>query len=128
LFDARADWKFKANFIVLRCTGSGSSAVRINVYGRTDDERTQVEQEREGQERQMKANTSTSAHWRNETYHNLPAVNISKAGGNVIVKQNFRLFSPEAMEQLMDDIDNALHQPRTTKMSIDDLLVHRVIR
>jgi len=125
LYDARADWKFKADFIILRHTGSDAKAVRINVYGQTDDERTQVELERDCQERQMKVNTSTSAHWGNETYRTLPVANISKAVGDVIVTQNFRLFSPESMEQLMDDVDAALQHKRKKK-TIEDLLLYRV--
>ncbi len=80
----------------------------MNVYGQTDDDRTKVELERGDQEREMKANTATSAHWRNETYRNLPAVNISKTVGKPIRVQNFHLFSIEAIEQLMNDVDIAL--------------------
>jgi len=126
LYDARADWKFKADFIALRCTGANAKAVRINVYGQTDEERVQVEKERENQERQTKVNTSTSAHWGNSTYRDLPDVTISKAVGNVMVRQNYRLLSCEAIEQLMDSIDEAFQHSRTKKMTVDKLLSYRV--
>jgi hypothetical protein len=124
LYDARVDWKFKADFIVMRHSGADIKAVRVNIYGQTDDDRAKVEIERDDQERQMKVNTPISAHWRNETYRHLPVANISKATGGVIVRQNFHLFSPEALEQLMNDVDDALARKRK-KIGIHDLLTYR---
>lgn len=72
----------------------------------------------------MKVNTSISAHWRNETYRHLPVANISKATGDIIVKQHFHLFSLEALEQLMNDVDDALGRKRK-KIGIHDLLTYR---
>lgn len=38
LYDARLDWKFKADFIVMRHSGADIKPVRVNIYGQTDDD------------------------------------------------------------------------------------------
>jgi hypothetical protein len=125
LFDARIDWKMKADLIVLRCDGERTKALRVSIYGQSDEDRATLEHERDEQERHMKANTSDSSHWRNKTHGALPLLKISKTRGDVIMKQNFHLFSLEAMEQLMADIDNILEWPRTKAMPIARMLQYR---
>lgn len=123
LYDARADWKFKADFIIVRCD-QGTKAARISIYGQSDDSREELEQKRDEQEREMKANTSDSSHWRNQTYHNMHLLKISKTG-NAIVERNFHLFSEEAIERLLTDIDHFLGQQRKKRMSVADMLEYR---
>ncbi len=111
--------------IVLRCDGERTKALRVSIYGQSDEDRATLEHERDEQERHMKANTSDSSHWRNKTHGALPLLKTSKIRGDVIVKQNFHLFSLEAMEQLMVDIENTLERPRTKAMPIARMLQHR---
>jgi hypothetical protein len=125
LFDARIDWKMKADLIVLCCDGERTKALRVSIYGQSDEGRAALEHGRDEQERHTKANTSDSSHWRNKTHGALPLLKISKTHGDVIVKQDFHLFSLEAMEQLMVDIDNTLERPRTKAMPIAKMLKYR---
>ena len=121
LFDARADWKFKADFVLIQC-GIETKAVRISIAGQNEDNRARVEEDRDRQEREMKTNNSESSQWHNVTYDKLPLVTITKSRGAVITKNNFRLFSPEAMEQLMADIDAKTGHPRLRPVPIGKLL------
>jgi len=125
LYDARADWKFKADFIILQSTGDAMTGLRVSIEGQNEEDRARVELQRDNQERTTKANAAFSSHWANQTYNTLPLVRISRQNGTPITRNGFQLFNIEAMERLLTEVDSKLIQPRIVRMPVNDLLVFR---
>jgi len=125
LYDARADWKFKADFIITRSTHDAVSGVCVGIQGQNEEDRAKVEAQRDRQERDMKQNTLVSSHWNNQTYQTLASVHVSRVDGTPLVKRGFKLFSVDAMERLMVDVDSALGQPRRAPMAVESMLAYR---
>jgi hypothetical protein len=125
LYDARADWKFKADFIITRSGPDRVAGVRVGIQGQNEEDRSKVEAQRDRQERDMKRNTLVSSHWNNQTYQTLPSVHVSRVDGEPITRQGFKLFSVEAMERLLMDVDTALGPPRRRSMPVQSMLAYR---
>jgi hypothetical protein len=125
LYDARADWKFKADFIITRSASEAVTGVRVGIQGQNEEDRAKMEAERDLQERDTKRNTLVSSHWNNETYQTLPSIHVSRVDGAPIIKHGFKLFSVDAMERLMLDVDKALGQPRRSPMTVERMLAYR---
>jgi hypothetical protein len=122
LYDARADWKLKADIILIRAEGKTVKGVRVKITGQDEAEREDVEEQRDERERQTKRNTQESSHRGNRTYDDLLVATISRKCKNPITRNNFRLFSIKAIRELILDIDKKLQCRRKQKVTVNDLL------
>lgn len=125
LYDARTDWKFKADFVIIRSGPGTFGGVRVSIEGQNEEDRAKVDAQRDRQERDMKRNTAVSSHWNNRTYEMLATVRVSRSAELPLVRRGFKLFSVEAMERLLKDVDAALGGPRHHAMDLQSMLVYR---
>ncbi len=100
LYDARADWKQKWDVAVLV---RGSKFVVNAFWGPTED-RGGVEEWRDAIERDRKANTALSAHWRNEERARWTMLAIRRTEADCQWVNGVRLFSIESVNRLIDQM------------------------
>jgi hypothetical protein len=122
LFDARSDWKFKADLVVVRVEEGEAKAVRVDISGQSEEHRPEVVKQRNQREKETKANNSVSSNLTNTTFEKMPVVQISRNDGEAIRKRNFKFFSVNALEKLLTDIDRKLQHPRSHPMVVPEML------
>lgn len=97
LYDPRADWKLKADTIVIL---SGKSAIVSSYFG--DEElRPVVEMKRDAVEQVRKINTAESSHWKNEELKRMAKFEIARTPTNSWTVNGVRLFSLPSVNQLL---------------------------
>jgi hypothetical protein len=101
LYDPRADWKLKADVIVLM----NGKAFRINAFHGEEEQRPSVEARRDRVERVRKVHTSESAHWGNvELKELIETIPISKTPDDFLEINGVKLFSNAAIDALLMEI------------------------
>jgi hypothetical protein len=123
LYDARCDWKFKADAVVISCMDK-IRAARVSLEGKYEIDRHHEEIRRDQNERGTKQNASRSAHWGNETFKNMPLVRTSLEIGKPLILKGFRLLGTEALEKLCADLD-VIVGPRSQPMPVARMLGYR---
>ena len=104
LYDPRADWKLKADVIVI----VNQQALRVSAFVGDTSERPAVEARRDVVERRRKRNTSESAHWGNAELEAMPTFEIAKmTDADIQTVNGVRLFSLSAVNRLLDKIHAA---------------------
>jgi hypothetical protein len=101
LYDPRADWKLKADLVVL----IGDRAARVSAMTHELVSRPRIEAARELTEHVRKQNTSESAGWDNEQLKRLAVFQITTDGaGNSQIVNGLRLFSLAAVNRLLREL------------------------
>lgn len=100
LYDPRADWKLKADAIVL----ARSRAFRISAYYGERSQRSTIEARRDAIEHERKKNTPDSAHWGNAELEAMPALAIVRTDADQQIVNGVRLFSISSINQLLQSI------------------------
>ena len=100
LYDPRADWKLKADVIVL----ISGRALRVNGFVGAVEDRAQIEENRATVERKRKINTMESAHWGNREFEDLTELVIARTDNDMQIVNGVRLFSIPSINRLLDSI------------------------
>ncbi|MFF3566892.1 hypothetical protein ACFYXQ_03825 [Nocardia jiangxiensis] len=100
LYDPRADWKLKADTVVL----VNGQATRVSAYLGHSEDRPQLEAERDVIEHERKMKTSESAHWGNTYLQGMPVFEIAITESDVQIVNGCRLFSIGAVNDLLNKI------------------------
>lgn len=101
LYDPRADWKLKADMIVLM----KSKAMRVSAFTGDEAERASVEAQRDTVERIRKRNTSESAHWNNAELEAMPTFRIAQKGSaDFRMTNGIHLYSLSAINRLLENL------------------------
>ena len=100
LYDPRADWKLKADVIVI----VNKQPMRVSAFFGARSERAAVETERDFIERDRKKNTMESAHWRNTELEAMPIFEIAITDADVQIVNGLRLFSLPSINELLGKI------------------------
>ncbi|MBF6370419.1 hypothetical protein IU469_32685 [Nocardia puris] len=72
LYDPRADWKLKADIVVIL----NGQAMRVSAYVGHGEDRPDLESERDVIEHERKRNTPESAHWGNSALRTMPPFGV----------------------------------------------------
>jgi len=102
LYDTRADWKLKADMIVL----IGQKATRISAFFGDETNRPNMEARRDDVEKERKRNTLESAHWENRELAIMPKIEIARTATQVQMVNGIRLFSKRAIDNLIAELLN----------------------
>lgn len=97
LYDPRADWKLKADVIVL----INSTAVRVSAYAGDHGNRFDIEHRRDQIEQFRKQNTQESAHWHNAELEKMALFEIERTNSDMQEVNGIRLFSIDAVNNLL---------------------------
>lgn len=100
LYDARADWKLKADVIVL----IHSQRLRINAFHGDLASRSRVEANRDKVERMRKQNTMESSHWNNQELATMRTLTIARDESDFQSINGVRVFSLQAINSLLERI------------------------
>lgn len=100
LYDARADWKQKADLFVL----FRGCQIAINAFWGSPAGRPQVEMSRDETERERKRNTMESAHWENREREGLRFLTIARSASNSYPVNGVRLFTLREVNKLLVQI------------------------
>lgn len=101
LYDPRADWKLKADVIVI----IRKQAIRVSAFVGDLAERSNIEANRDKVEQERKKNTMQSAHWGNEELRLMPILEIARTSDiDTQVVNGVHLFSLLAVNRLLTDI------------------------
>lgn len=103
LYDPRADWKLKADVIVIL----NNRPLRVSAFFGEQSDRPGVEARRDGIERERKKNTMESAHWGNAELAAMPVFEIARTETEMQVINGVRLFSITAINRLLAAIYQA---------------------
>jgi hypothetical protein len=108
LYDPRADWKLKADAVVIRDT----QCFRVSCFTGTADNRGRIETKREADERERKKNTIQSSHLGNTLLPNLQEIRLAVTDSDHQVVNGLRLMSITAFnEQVLTPIYDACGTP-----------------
>ena len=97
LYDPRADWKLKADMIVI----ANDRSMRVSAYVGGHGDRPSIEARREEIELLRKQNTLESAHWQNAELEVMPLFEIARTDADMQVVNGVRLFSIRAVNDLL---------------------------
>lgn len=97
LYDPRADWKLKADLIVI----INKTPMRVSAYVGQQGDRPSVEARRDVIERMRKQNTLESAHWHNAELHAMPLFEIARTDEDMQTVNGIRLYSISAINGLL---------------------------
>lgn len=100
LYDPRADWKLKADVIIL----VQGRALRISAYYGEQSQRPKLEARRNAIEHERKKNTSDSAHWGNAELEAMSVLEIVRTDVDQQIVNGVRLFSIPSINQLLQSI------------------------
>lgn len=100
LYDARSDWKHKADLLVL----IRNEQIGINAFWGSVNGRTGVEGIREEVERERKVNTLNSSHWGNQQREQLHWLSISRSEQDSFKVNGVRLFTIRSINTLLRKI------------------------
>jgi hypothetical protein len=97
LYDPRADWKLKADVIVI----INKQPMRVSAYVGEYGDRPGIEARREDIERLRKLNTSESSQWGNAELESMPLFEIARTETEMLVVNGVRLFSMNSVNDLL---------------------------
>lgn len=100
LYDSRADWKLKADTIVV----ANQILIRVSAFAGELSDRPRIEAKREVIERVRKVNTMESAHWGNAQLAQMNTFEIVRTEEEQQVINGVRLFSLRAINELLKSI------------------------
>jgi hypothetical protein len=100
LYDPRADWKLKADVIVI----VNRTPLRVSAFVGEQIDRPGVEARRDVVERERKKNTMESAHWNNAELAAMPVFEVSRTDSDMQVVNGVRLFSLVSINRLLQEI------------------------
>ena len=100
LYDPRADWKLKADVIVI----VRKKSMRVSAFVGEQSDRQSIEARRDVVERDRKKNTMESAHWQNSELAAMPVFEISRTDTDLQVANGIRLFSLASINRLLASI------------------------
>lgn len=100
LYDPRADWKLKADLIVI----ARQRPVRVSAFFGDQSDRPALELRRDAVELERKKNTRESAHWNNAELAAMPVFAISRTREDLQEVNGVRLFSLAAINRLLEEI------------------------
>lgn len=103
LYDARADWKLKADLIVL----ANGCQMRVSAFTGEETARPEVEAQRDMVERERKQNTMESAHWGNRELDRMPTLTIARTPEYTQEINGVRVFSLAAIDGLLTEVYDA---------------------
>lgn len=103
LYDPRADWKLKADLIVI----ANQRPVRVSAFFGEQSDRPKLESRRDAVEQERKKNTMESAHWNNAELASMQGFTISRTPDDMQVANGVRLFSLAAINRLLAEIYRA---------------------
>jgi hypothetical protein len=108
LYDARADWKLKADLVVSLL----GQQIRVNAYFGDRQGRPAIEARREKLERIRKINTAESAHWGNKELPRMLQIEVARTDADALIINGVRLFPPATVNALLREIYEhvGLHQ------------------
>jgi len=98
LYDPRADWKLKADVIVI----INQRPLRVSAFIGEQSERPRIEARRDEVERERKKNTMESSHWNNRELEAMRPFAIARSDTDVQVVNGVRLFSLAAINSLLE--------------------------
>lgn len=97
LYDPRADWKLKADLVVI----INNVPMRVSAYAGDEGDRPNIEARREEIERIRKINNSQSAHWGNAQLDVMPTFEIARTENDMQVLNGMRVFSLPSIDVLL---------------------------
>lgn len=100
LYDPRADWKLKADVIIL----INGMQTRVSAYVGDHGDRAGIEERREKIEIYRKQNTHESAHWKNSQLERMKLFEIERSNEDMQVVNGIRLFSVSAINVLLKEL------------------------
>lgn len=100
MYDTRADWKLKADAIVL----INGKSIRVSAFFGEADKRGEVEKRREQVELVRKKNTMQSAHWGNKALNAMPVYEIARTEKNTQYVNGLRFFDKASINTLINQI------------------------
>ncbi|NBJ10925.1 hypothetical protein [Microvirga arsenatis] len=100
LYDPRADWKLKADMIVI----INHRPLRVSAFFSERSERPNIEARRDKVERIRKINTTESSHWNNRELSAMQPFEIARADTDLQVVNGVRLFSLAAINSLFESL------------------------
>lgn len=103
LYDPRADWKLKADVIVI----ARQRPVKVSAFFGEQSNRPELELQRDVVEQERKKNTRESAHWNNTELDAMPVFTISRTADEMQIVNGVRLFSLPAVNRLLSEIYHA---------------------
>lgn len=100
LYDTRADWKLKADAIVMM----NGKSIRVSAFFGEIEGRKAIEDRREQIEMIRKKNTMQSSHWGNKALAVMPTFEIARTEQNTQVINGLRFFDKASINNLLDEI------------------------
>ncbi len=100
LYDPRADWKLKADVVVI----VNRQPMRVSAFIGDQTSRPAVEARRDTVERWRKRNTKESSHWGNTELERMPVLEIARTEGDQQIVNGVRLFSLSSINRLLGEI------------------------
>lgn len=100
LYDTRADWKLKADAIVM----INGKSIRVSAFFGEIQGRKAIEERREKIEMIRKKNTMQSAHWGNKALADMPVFEIARTDRNTQEINGLRFFDKPSINNLLNDI------------------------
>lgn len=97
LYDPRADWKLKADLVVI----ANGRPLRVSAFFGLPSSRPDVESRRDIVERARKINTMESAHWGNAQLAAMPVFEVARTDTDMQIVNGVRLFSLAAVNALL---------------------------
>jgi hypothetical protein len=120
-YDARVDWKFKADLILL-CSGH---VIRVDSHRETSAGRAAVVAERELAERQTKRNTLVSSHWGNEEYSRWPVLTAVRHHGDCEMFNGFMLYSGDQVDSVLRGVYELCAVPQQRRFFMSEMMKRR---
>lgn len=111
LYDPRADWKLKADMIVI----ANGLPICISAFSGELRNRPGIETARLKIERERKQNTSDSAHWDNAELARMKKIEISMTEDDCRTLNGIRLFSHDSIHKLINQIVSEISDPSSTE-------------
>lgn len=98
LYDPRADWKLKADVIVI----VSGKPLRVSAFFGEQADRPSIEARRDVIERERKKNTMASSHWNNAELAAMPVFEIARTEADLQLVNGLRLFSLQSVNRLLN--------------------------
>lgn len=100
MYDTRADWKLKADAVVL----INNKSIRVSAFFGEIEGRSAIEGRREQIEMIRKKNTMQSAHWGNKALNDMPVYEIARTDRNTQIVNGLRFFDKPSINTLLNEI------------------------
>lgn len=113
LYDPRADWKLKCDIAVLLL----DSKISVDSYWGSGADRADIKAWRSDVERVRKINTAQSSHWSNKELERWTTLEVRRDETHCQVINGLRLFSIEAVNDLLTAIYDEAELPADRRFS-----------